>query len=59
VKPIEKLTGSDFFPDVIGVKEYFAFERGPGDLLLEGDQVRAAQRYGFWLQRLVRQVGIA
>ena len=33
--------------------------RGPGDLLLEGDQVRAAQRYGFWLQRLVRQVGIA
>src|SRR5262245_7345027 len=33
--------------------------RGPADLLLEGDQVRAAQRYGFWLQRLVRQVGIA
>ena len=33
--------------------------RGPGDLLLEGDQVRAAQRYGFWLQRLVRQIGIA
>jgi hypothetical protein len=25
VKPIDKLTGSDFFPDVIGVKEHLAF----------------------------------
>jgi hypothetical protein len=25
VKPIDKLTGSDFFPDVIGMKEHFAF----------------------------------
>jgi hypothetical protein len=25
VKPIDKLTGSDFFPDVIGVKEHFSF----------------------------------
>jgi hypothetical protein len=24
VKPIDKLTGSDFFPDVIGVKEHLA-----------------------------------
>ena len=30
-----------------------------GGPLLEGDQVCAAQRYGFRLQRLVRQVGIA
>jgi hypothetical protein len=25
VKPIDKLTGSDFFPDVIGMKEHFSF----------------------------------
>src|SRR5206468_3869449 len=28
-------------------------------LLLERDQVRAGQRWGFWLQRLVPQVAIA
>jgi hypothetical protein len=27
VKPIDKLTGSDFFPDVIGMKEHFAFSK--------------------------------
>jgi hypothetical protein len=25
LQPIDKLSGSDFFPDVIGVKEHFAF----------------------------------
>jgi hypothetical protein len=25
VKPIDKLTGSDFFPDIIGMEEHFAF----------------------------------
>jgi hypothetical protein len=25
VKPIDKLAGADFFPDVIGMEEHFAF----------------------------------
>lgn len=32
---------------------------GPPHVLLEGDHVRATQRWGVWLQRLVRHVAIA
>jgi hypothetical protein len=43
MQPIDKLTGSDFFPDVIGMKEHYS--SGFSDLSLEQSEGSELQKY--------------